>query len=422
MVRRRRVARLALALVTAPLILLLGALAAFGQDGEAVLGKLTKDGEPIAGVAIVVRDADGNDVGQATSDADGSWRVDLPGPGEYQIELQVDSLPEGVELRDPDSNPFTTRVRTGRQPPVNFALGEQISAPSAWDRLPQQILNGLKLGLIISVTAVGLSLVFGTTGLINFAHGEFVTLGAVIAWFLNSAGMPIIFAGLIAAAIGLVFGASLEAGLFRRLRRRKVAGFQFLVITVGLSLLLQSILRLWFGSGFQPYRDFRGQPAVTYGPVTINTRDLTIMLLAVLILISVATLLQRTRIGKAMRAVADNRELAEASGIDVAKVVLVVWALGAALAAGGGVLQGLVASVEYLLGFKLLLLMFAAIIVGGLGTAYGAMLGGLLVGLVSEVSTIWFPNEMKSAWALAVLILVLLFRPQGLLGVRERLG
>lgn len=392
-------------------------------EGEAVSGTLKNADGPVPGVEIVVRDEDGSEIERVSTDDDGAWRVELPGPGDFQIELVTETLPEGVSLRDPDKNPFTSTVREGRDPPVNFALGDAIVAPGALDRLPQQAVNGLKFGLIIAITAVGLSLVFGTTGLINFAHGEFVTLGAVVAWFVNSrAGLPLVVGGLIAAVAGALFGVLLEAGVFARLRRRKVAGFQFLVITIGLSLFMQSVLRLTFGSGRRPFEDFRSTSIVKLGPAAIPLRDVVIMIICVIVLVAVALLLQRTRVGKAMRAVSDNRELAEASGINVGRVVLFVWALGSGLAAFGGVLQGLVSSVEYLLGFKLLLLMFAAIILGGLGTAFGAIIGGIVVGLVSEISTIWFPNEVKSAWALLVLIAVLLVRPQGILGRRERVG
>lgn len=416
-----------LVLLATALVLSLGLVLAVDgpalAEGEAVRGTLTNDEGPVVGAEIVVRTPEGEEVGSATTADDGSWRVELPGPGDYEIELQEDSLPEGVGLRDPDKNPFTSSVREGRDPPVNFALGEAITPPSALDRLPQQIVNGLKFGLIIAITAVGLSLVFGTTGLINFAHGEFVTLGAVVAFMVNvELGLPLLVGGIIAAAAGALFGMGLEGGLFARLRRRKVAGFQFLVITIGLSLLMQSVLRLWFGSGRRPFADYRNTSIVDLGPAAVPLRDVYIMLLCAAVLVGVALLLQGTRIGKAMRAVSDNRDLAEASGIDVARIVLVVWGLGAGLAAFGGVLQGLVSAVEPLLGFKLLLLMFAAIILGGLGTAFGAMVGGIVVGLVSEISTIWFPNEVKSAWALVVLIGVLLVRPQGILGREERVG
>ena len=123
-----------------------------------------------------------------------------------------------------------------------------------------------------------------------------------------------------------------------------------------------------------------------------------------------------------MRAVSDNRDLAESSGIDVNRVVTIVWAGGAGLAGLGGVIFGLSQSVQWDMGFRLLLVMFAAVILGGLGSVYGPILGGLLIGIVFEVSSFWFPVEFKLAWALAVLIGVLLVRPQGLLGRNERIG
>jgi neutral amino acid transport system permease protein len=146
------------------------------------------------------------------------------------------------------------------------------------------------------------------------------------------------------------------------------------------------------------------------------------MAMATITLVIIATMLQRSRIGKAMRAVADNRDLAESSGIDVRRVILVVWVVGGGLAGFGGVLYGLAENVQYLMGFRLLLLMFAGVILGGLGTAYGAMVGSLVIGLITELSTLWFPTDLKFVWALAALILILLVRPQGLLGRAERIG
>jgi neutral amino acid transport system permease protein len=144
--------------------------------------------------------------------------------------------------------------------------------------------------------------------------------------------------------------------------------------------------------------------------------------LSLLVLAGVALMLQRTRTGKAIRAVSDNRDLAESSGIDVSRVILNVWLLAGGLAALGGVFFGLAQLVSWDMGFKLLLLMFAAVILGGLGTAYGVIAGSLVVGIVAQVSTIWFPVELQNAWALLVLILVLLVRPQGIFGQRERVG
>jgi branched-chain amino acid transport system permease protein len=126
--------------------------------------------------------------------------------------------------------------------------------------------------------------------------------------------------------------------------------------------------------------------------------------------------------GTAMRAVADNRDLAESSGIDVERVILVTWVAGAGLAGLGGVLQGASETVQWDMGFKLLLLIFAAVVLGGLGTAYGAMVGAFIVGVTVEMSTFWIDANVKNAVALGVLVIMLLVRPQGLLGTRERIG
>jgi neutral amino acid transport system permease protein len=156
--------------------------------------------------------------------------------------------------------------------------------------------------------------------------------------------------------------------------------------------------------------------------VSITPRDLTIMAGSAVILVAVATMLQRTRMGKAMRAVSDDVDLSEASGVNVQRVILTVWVMGAALAAIGGIFLGSIESVDWQMGTRLLLLMFAAVILGGLGTAYGAMVGGIVVGLVTEISTIWAPSALKLVFALAALVLALLVRPQGILGRAERVG
>lgn len=398
-----------------------------GSTGEVVGGTLRdSDGNPVPGVAITVRTADGEEVGQVTSDDDGVWEVPVGGPGEYEAELDESTLPEEVTLRDADRNPLDVTIRPGQTRTLIFAFGEGTTGGSRLaGRLAQRIFAGLQFGLIIAMAAIGLSLIYGTTGLVNFAHGELVTLGAVIAWFLNAPpriSMHLIPAAAIAVVLTGAAGGGLEVGLWRPLRRRRTGLIQMLVISIGLSLLLRNVIQIWFGGRSRPYMDYTIQSSFSVGPFSMTPRDLAILVLAVITLVGVGTMIQRTRIGKAMRAVADNRDLAESSGIDVRRVILFVWVLGAALAGFGGVLAGVDENVTFLLGFRLLLLMFAGVILGGLGTAYGAMVGSLVVGLVVEVSTVWFSPELKYVWALLVLIIILLFRPQGLLGRKERIG
>jgi branched-chain amino acid transport system permease protein len=150
--------------------------------------------------------------------------------------------------------------------------------------------------------------------------------------------------------------------------------------------------------------------------------DLTSVVISIVVLVLVALMLQRTKIGKAMRAVSDNRDLAASSGIDVNRVILVVWMMGGALAALGGVLLGLSDQVQWDMGFRLLLLMFAGVTLGGLGTAYGALIGSLVVGVFVQMSTLVVPNDVKYVGGLLLLIVILVIRPQGILGSRVRVG
>lgn len=307
------------------------------------------------------------------------------------------------------------------------AQGDEVPVgPGFAERALQSFVDGVRFGLVIAITAVGLSLLFGTTHLINFAHGEFVTIGAVVAFFLNVATggprWPLVPAAVVAIVCGALLGWLVDRGMWRPLRRRGIGLINLFIVTIGLSLLLRHVVLVFYGTRPQSYREYDIQRALDLGPVGVTPRDLVIVALSVVVLVGVAVLLQRTRMGTAIRAVSDNRDLAEASGIDVQAVVLVVWMLGGALAALGGVLYGLTEIITWDMGFKLLLLMFAGIILGGLGSAYGAMVGGLVTGIVAQMSSLWFPVDLQNAWALLVLVVVLLVRPQGILGRRERVG
>jgi neutral amino acid transport system permease protein len=391
------------------------------EVGPGVLfGTLRAEGETVEGVELVVLDAGGDEVDRVTSDERGTWEVEVEG-GDYTV--RVESLPEDVSLRDPEQDSFEVSVDDGARRAVPIQLGDPPQTRGAFASVLQQLVSGLRFGLIIAMTAIGLSLVFGTTGLINFAHGDTVIFGAFAAWVFNATfGIHL----LIAAPIGVVFaaglGAMIDRGMFRPLRRRGVGLFQLLVVTIGLSLVLRYGLLIFFGGSRRQYTDFIGQEAIRWGPISQTPRNLVIMALSILVLVLVGLALQKSRMGKAMRAVADNRDLAESSGINVERVVGLVWIVGSGLAGLGGIFYGAMFSFQYISGFQLLLLMFAAIILGGLGTAFGAMLGGIVIGVVVEVSAVFFPSDLGYAWALGILILVLLFRPQGLLGRADRIG
>jgi len=403
--------------------------------GEAVRGTITRPAEavgaeedqPVPGARIIVGTAGGEEVGIATTGADGSWELQLPGPGSYTATIDASTLPEGAVLRNPDRATLEFRIGPGQQRTLLFPLGEGRDAgPTLLSRTPQLLVEGLKFGLIIAMTAIGLSLIFGTTGLVNFAHGELVTIGALATYFFNAAQngphLHLIPAAVLGVGTGAVFGGALDRGLFTPLRRRGTGLVALLVVSIGLSLLLRNLLLYIFGGRNRPYADYAVQRALEIGPIAIAPKDIVVMLLSVAVLALVGLVLQRTKIGKAMRAVADNRDLAESSGIDVERVILYVWVFGAGLAALGGVFQGLGEQVGFQQGFQLLLLMFAGVILGGLGTAYGALAGSLVIGVVVQLSTLVIPAELKNIPALLVLALILLVRPQGILGRAERVG
>lgn len=411
------------------LLVLLGTVAVLGLGvgpahaaGEAIQGPLRNEGKPVPGVKVTVTGPDGF-TGEATSGEDGRWQLEVPGPGQYKVELDVGTLPEGVALRFADRNPIETTVGGNQQKSVLFALGKgTVTTSSQSDRVLNLFAQGLRFGLLIALAAVGLSLIFGTTGLTNFAHGELVTLGAVVALVLNMRGVPLLLATAITLLVCGVAGWLLDAGLWAPLRRRGTGLIAMMIVSIGLSIAARYIILYGIGGSTQSYPDTQGQTALGPGPISLTVLDYVSMLLSVVVLLAVAYFLLRTRIGKATRAVADNPALASASGIDVEGVIRIVWVTGAALAGLGGVLLGIAQQVNYQMGLQILLLIFAAVTLGGLGTAFGALVGSLVVGLFVELSTLFIPTEMKTVGALAILILILLVRPQGILGRAQRVG
>jgi branched-chain amino acid transport system permease protein len=416
-----------LALVLVALGALAGVAAAQSDEEEWSVGGTQRDpdGKPIEGVEIAVTTTAGEEVGDDTTAEDGTWNVELPGPGVYRAELDIDTLPDGVKLRNEDNNPleFTVRV-LGRPKVINFATGEGRSTGVAlWRDLLQLTVEGIKFGLVIAMASIGLSLIFGTTGLTNFAHGEMVTWGALVAYFFNvHVGMHLIPAAVLAVGVGAVSGGLQDRLLWRWLRGRGTGLIAMMVVSIGLGLFVRNVFLFVFLGRTRPFADYAVQRDWDIGPIGIAPKDAVSIVISVVVLVLVGIGLQRTRLGKAMRAVADNGDLAASSGIDVQRVILAVWVFGGGLAALGGVLQALGEQASFQMGFQLLLLMFAGVTLGGLGTAYGALVGSLAVGLLVQLSTHWIPSEMKYLGALAVLIVILVVRPQGILGARERVG
>lgn len=401
----------------------------------------TGDKVPIADVAVAVNDSAGVLVVEGVTDEKGIALLCVPEKADYTVVLDTATLPEGTALQDESNSKtveeqtFTTNVKT-----VTFFTGTAVrETDDYFDRLIDVTVNGIRLGIIIAICSVGLSLIFGTTGLTNFAHGELVTFGGVITHLLTVAwDIPFLIGAPIAVLLGGGLGLLLDWGLWSRLRKRGIGLISQMVVSVGLSIAFVNLYLMRFGGFPRRFTAWNDQIASSFGPIDITQRDLVAGLVALAALVSVALMLQKSRLGKATRAVSDNSELASSTGIDSQKIIRIVWFLGAALAALGGVVRGLDEGVEADMGAGLLFLMFAGITLGGLGSAYGALVGGFVIGLFVEVSTMGIPifpelpllgfvkhgvpTELKTVPALAILILILLFRPQGILGQKERVG
>jgi len=427
--------------LTRPVRLLLGGaviLLAFAfpiaalAEGETISGTLVyrEGGERtgVEGTTITVSQG-GSPVGTAVSDAEGRWEVPLPGPGIYQVSLDVATLPEDVTLTDPERAELANvSVLGGQRKSVIFPLGPgtNTGGVAGYARFGALLVAGLKLGASIALAAVGLSLIYGVTRLVNFAHAELITLGAVLAFAFHIPGIgpgwPLAIAAVPAIALVAGFGWLQGRYLWQPLRKRGTAVISLMVVSIGLSFALRSVIQLTFGGQPAAYQDFAGQPSTVILGIPMVPKHLVTIAATIGVLLLVTQFLQRSRTGTAMRAVADDRDLAASSGIDVDRVIQVTWVFAALLAAVGGVFFGLNESVSYDMGFRILLLLFAAVVLGGLGTAYGVMAGGFVVGVVVEMSTLALPAELKVVSGLVILILMLLVRPQGIFGTRERIG
>ncbi|MGD8149067.1 branched-chain amino acid ABC transporter permease [Ornithinimicrobium sp. Y1694] len=379
------------------------------------------DNEPVENARVVV--SGGGYEAEAVTNDRGQARIGVPTTDAYEVLVDEETLPEGVTVDG--ENPLTVEYGSQSFRPANFFLGEgERQTTGLMNQFVERLVNGLNFGLMLALAAIGLSLIFGTTGLTNFAHAEMVTLGAVLAWaFGVFLGWPIWIAIILAVALSGVFGWAVDAGIWRPMRRRGIGLVQLMILTIGFSLALRYVFQYFIGGGTYQLPGAGGTRHQILGPIRLSTIDMVSMGVSVLVLLGVAFWLLRTRTGKATRAVADNRPLAAASGIDVEAVTRIVWIAGAALAGLSGVLWAYFRpGIKWDMGAQILLLIFAAVCLGGLGTAFGALIGALVIGVLVEVSTLWIPSDIKYVGALGVLVLILLVRPQGLLGRRERIG
>ena len=396
-----------------------------------------KPPKPVPDVKFTVEDDEGKAVGEGTSNASGVFdialgkSIDVLG-NTYTVKLDKKSLPEGAALRNPKQVSLKVTPKLSSDVYVTFPIGNATAAQAGkFTQGLQLAVGGLVFSLLLAMAALGLSMIFGTTGLTNFAHGELITFGALIAYGVDALPGTITIGGInvtiavsiiVAAIASAAFGWVNDRALWRPLRHRGTGLIAMMVVSIGLSIFLRNVYQYLAGASTHQYSQFSSPRPWTLGPILLTPKDVFIVVFSTVILVLVVIALQRTKLGKATRAVADNTALSAATGINVDRVISVVWIVGAMLAGMSGVLLGMTQGFDYQLGFKILLLVFAAVVLGGLGTAWGAIVGALVIGLFVEVSTLFIPAELKFVGALVVLIVVLLIRPQGLLGKAQRVG
>jgi branched-chain amino acid transport system permease protein len=291
----------------------------------------------------------------------------------------------------------------------------------------QQLINGLSLGGIYALIALGYTMVYGIIELINFAHGDVYTLGTFFSLaILTLLGVTGIVSGpmLIVVVAVAILGAMLLCGLtgviierlaYRRLRNApKLAP---LITAIGMSFILENIMQYWKGPSPIPFPQVIPNPAFAIGAVTIEAKQVTVILLAIALMVVLQTFVRYSRLGKAMRATAQDKDAAQLMGIDINTTIALTFLIGSALAGAAGFVSGVYyGSTWFFNGFAAGLKAFTAAVLGGIGNIAGAMLGGFLIGLIEAMTTQFIGDQWSNVVVFSVLVLVLIFRPSGLLG------
>jgi branched-chain amino acid transport system permease protein len=380
--------------------------------------------KPLSGVRVSVEGPDGFST-EVETDSLGAWEVLVSAKGTYAATINEDDLPSGQALTDSTKGTIKANVfMLGVELRLLFPIGPGVEKATRLERSAQLTVDGLILGLIIALAALGLNLIFGTTGLTNFAHGEILTFAGLLTYYFSAiVKLPVILSAMIAVVLSaFISGFLQDRYLWKPLRKRGTGLIAMLVVSIGFAIFLRYFFLFLFGGDTRQLPQYAGQAGLELGLVNITPKSILTTIIGVGFIVFATLWLLTTRMGKASRAVADNPALASASGIDVQKVIRAVWILGAALAGYAGVIVTVNQGVSFLMGQDMLLLIFAAVTLGGLGTANGALVGSLIIGLFVQLSTLFIPTELKYVGALVVLILILIIRPQGILGRKERIG
>jgi neutral amino acid transport system permease protein len=280
----------------------------------------------------------------------------------------------------------------------------------------QRGLNGLSLGAIYALGAVGLTLVYGILKLVNFAHGDFLTFGAYMAYLVNVTWeLPLIFAIAFAIATTALLGVALEKAMWGPMRTRGAGMLQLLLKAIGLAFVIRYGIQFVWGTELRQL-DVNRTDTVEFLGLSIGRTQLIVILVGVGTLVLTGLMLRFTLLGKRMRALSDDLDLAETSGINTSRVVLWTWVFAAGLAGLAGVFAAAITQLQPEMGFELLLPIFAAVVLGGIGNPFGALTAGILLGVVIEWSTFIVTPGLKLAVGFVILILVLIVRPEGILG------
>ncbi len=307
------------------------------------------------------------------------------------------------------------------------------------------IWNGLVLGLVVGLAGIGLSLTYSILTFANFSHGDYLTVGAFSGWTTSyiiagigsatfgqlllldasprTVGITVFqrpLAIVLGLAIAIVATVAVALLLDRLVYRpmRDAGGISLLIASIGVALALRYLIVFVYSSDIQGLTAGSGpqfEPTVVDGTVTFSAHQVTLVVAALALMAGIHVLLQRTKLGKAMRAMSDNKDLARVTGIPTERVIRWTWVIGAGLAGAAGYLIALErGAMTFNLGWVLLLLIFAAVILGGIGSVYGAMVGGVVIGVVRNISLLWIPSDFSLAAAFLIMILILLFRPEGI--------
>jgi branched-subunit amino acid ABC-type transport system permease component len=279
----------------------------------------------------------------------------------------------------------------------------------------QYVLNGLVSGMILALPAVALTLVYGILKFPNFASGAMLPVGAYLALIFNVYfGMPLLWAAIVGSLIFAFIAVGIDQAVFRQLRDR--TSITLLVCSMGVSFVLENIARFFFGNGARSYDLAIARPKHFLG-LRINNEQIITAATVIAAMIVVYFILRHTALGRAMRAVADNPSLAAARGIQRESIVRWTWGITGGLTAIAGVLAGMDRAIDPLLGWNYIVSTFAAAILGGLGNPVGAVIGALVVGVVEETSTLFMPPNYRQVVSFCAIALLLILRPQGLLGM-----